>query len=539
MHQNYTGRFTIIPAVRAYVRSNSAIIRTAENHPPPGGFKSDPRQDYKLTLARLSGIRCVRQREFGNNISLLYIRCPRIVEMKNFSYPLLIVAVVLALPVGQAEDLLGIYQQALLSDPGIKEAAANRAATLESVPAARGFLLPQINVDATYSDDMSKGVRDTTIGGQIVPSAFDNESDGWRWGIQLRQTLFRWDQWVSLKRASKQVARAEADYMAANQDLMVRVSVAYFDVLAAQDTLESEQAAKEAIGRQLEQAKKRFEVGLIAITDVQEAQAAYDQAVATEISAKRSLATRRESLREIIGTYPAALAGPKQEIPLVSPDPEDENAWVETALNQNFLVLSSELGAEIAKDDYRVAKTGHYPTVDLVASHTETNITGTGTATNPSTGNETTSPIGTDSNQDSIQIQFQLPIFSGGTVSAKRREAMYRHRAAQEAFEKTARQTEREARDAYLGVTSEISRVKALKQALKSAETALRATEAGFEVGTRTTVDVLDQRRKLFIADVNYARSRYDYIINVLLLKQAAGTLSATDLAEVNGWLEK
>lgn len=448
-----------------------------------------------------------------------------------------LVAALLTMPVGNADNLIEIYRLALLSDPGIKEAEANRNAALELKPAARGFLLPQINVDATYTDDESEGTRDTTVGGIIAPSAFDNASDGWRWGIQLRQTIFRWDQWVSLKKSSKQVAQAEADYQAAGQDLMIRVARAYFNVLAAQDTLESEQAAKEAIGRQLEQAEKRFEVGLIAITDVHEAQAGYDQAVAAEITAKRNLATNRESVREIVGQYPSDLNSPKTEIPLVSPDPEDEDAWVETALHQNFLVLSSELGAEIAKDDFRIAKTRHYPTIDLVVSHTETDITGQGTATNPVTGLSSTSPIGTDSTADSIQIQFAVPILSGGTVSAQRREAMYRHRAAQERFEGTARQTEREARDAYLGVIAEISRVKALRQARKSSETALRATEAGFEVGTRTTVDVLDQRRQLFIADVNYSRSRYDYIINVLLLKQAAGILSVDDLNEVNGWL--
>jgi outer membrane protein len=452
-----------------------------------------------------------------------------------------IAALTLVMPGVQAEDLVEIYRKALRSDPALQEAAANRSAVLESQPAAKGFLLPQVDFDATFSDDSSKGLRNTAVGGQNFAQGFDNQQDGWRWGVQMRQTLFRWDQWVTLKKASKQVAQAEANYMAAQQDLMIRVSRAYFDVLAAQDTLESEQAAKEAIGRQLEQAKKRFEVGLIAITDVQEAQSGYDQAVATEISAKRSLASSREQLREIVGEYPADLAGPRSEIPLVSPDPPEEEAWVETALKQNFQVLSSELGAEIANADYGVAKTGHYPTVDLVASYTDTDITGQGTFTGlDSSGNpsSSTTPIGNSSTSDSIQIQFAVPIFSGGTVSAKRREAMYRHKAARQAFEKTARQTEREARDAYLGVTAEISRVRALKQAQKSARTALQATEAGFEVGTRTTVDVLEQRRQLFIRDVEYARSRYDYIINVLLLKQAAGTLTGEDIVEVNGWLQ-
>ena len=441
------------------------------------------------------------------------------------------------MPVGQADNLWEIYQRALLSDPAIKEAEANRDAALELKPAARGFLLPQIDGDANFTEQSTEGARNTTFGAANALNVFNTRTDGWRWNIQLTQTLFRWDQWVTLKKSSKQVAQAEADFLAAGQDLMIRVATAYFDVLGAQDTLESEQASKEAIGRQLEQAKKRFEVGLIAITDVQEAQAAYDQAVAAEILAKRVLANSGESLREIVGEYPGDLQSPKAEIPLVSPDPEDEDAWVETALHQNFLVLSSELGAEIARDDFRVAKSRHYPTIDLVAAHNETDTSGKTTNSGGVITTPVTSPAGIDSQDDTLQLRFALSFLSGGTVSAQRREAMYRHKAALERFERTARQTERETRDAYLGVTSEIARVKALKQALKSSQTALQATEAGFEVGTRTTVDVLDSRRQLFIADVNYSRSRYDYIINVLLLKQAAGTLGPDDVIEINGWL--
>ena len=435
-----------------------------------------------------------------------------------------------------AENLLDIYRQALLTDPGIREAIANREAELQKKPQARGLLLPQIDANASWSDTNSEGKRINSFGGQNQLTIFDNDTDGWSWDVQLSQTLFRWDQWVTLKKADKQVAKAEADYMAAQQDLIVRVASTYFDVLGAQKTLESEQAAKEAIGRQLEQAKKRFEVGLIAITDVQEAQSGYDQAVAAEIVAKRNLANSKELLREIVGRFDSNLQAPKQEIPLLSPVPADEEQWVETAIRKNPNALSAELDAEIARDDKRVAKSGFYPTVDLIASYTDLNIDGTGTATGQNT--TSTGPIGTDSQDEQIEVRFSLPIFAGGNTSAKVKEATYRQRAARERFEKAVRQTKRETRDAYLGVISEISRVKALKQALSSAETALKATEAGYDVGTRTTVDVLDARRQVFLADVNYARSRYDYIVNTLKLKQAAGSLSARDIAEVNDWLE-
>ncbi|MDP6416035.1 MAG: TolC family protein, partial [Gammaproteobacteria bacterium] len=210
--------------------------------------------------------------------------------MKKLLIAIGFLVVLLIAPIASADDLLEIYQLALRSDPSIREAEANREATLQTRPQARGFLLPQIAADATWIDQATEGERTTTFGLDTRTTAIDSDIDGVRWGVQLTQTLFRWDQWVTLKKAGKQVAQAEADYLTAQQDLIIRVASSYFDVLAAKNTLESEQAAKEAIARQLEQAKKRFEVGLIAITDVQEAQSGYDQAVAAEILAKRNLA---------------------------------------------------------------------------------------------------------------------------------------------------------------------------------------------------------------------------------------------------------
>ena len=437
-----------------------------------------------------------------------------------------------------AETLLEIYQKALLSDPLLREAEANRLAAIESKPQALGLLLPQVDATANYDDQTSVGSRVSTFAGAPAVTNFDNETDGWTWGVQLRQTLFRWDQFIELRQASKEVARAEIDYRAAQQDIITRVATAYFDVLAAQDTLASEQAAKEAIGRQLEQAQKRFEVGLIAITDVQEAQAGYDEAVAAEIVAKRQLANRREVLREITGQYTANLAAPKDDIPLLNPDPMSENEWVEVALQQNAALLSADLGAEIARDDVDIARNGHLPTVDLVLGYRDTDITGTGISSGSAIANPVTAPLGTETEDETISVQFAVPIFSGGAVASRVKQASYRHRAAKEQLERVARETERQTRDSYLGVISEIARVKALKQALASAQTALQATEAGFEVGTRTTVDVLNLRRSLFQAETQYSRSRYDYLINVLLLKEAAGTLTDIDLAEINSWLE-
>ena len=447
-----------------------------------------------------------------------------------------------------AETLLDVYQRAVQSDPQIREAEANYLATLESKPQARSAILPQIDFNAQYTDQTSEGGStfpqfDTNSGAVVnVDSFSDTDSDTTTWDVQLRQTLFRWDQFVTLQQSDKRVSQAGATFESAKQDLLIRVAERYFDVLAARDTLNSETGAREAIGRQLEQAEKRFEVGLIAITDVQEAKAGFDQAVATEIAAKRSLATAQEFLREITGEYIAELAGPRPELPLENPEPADEQAWVETAKSQNLGLIASRIAAEIARDEIRIRRGNHYPTLDLVASTSDRDTNATRTNVSPgATGADVvfTGPADSDSQTDSISVQFSFPIFSGGLTSSRVKEAVYQHRAAKEALERVARETERQTRDAYLGVLSEISRVRALRQAVESSATALKATEAGFEVGTRTTVDVLVARRALLQAETNYARSRYDYILNVLRLKQAAGILNVQDVEEVDSWLEQ
>ena len=315
--------------------------------------------------------------------------------------------------------------------------------------------------------------------------------------------------------------------------MILRTATAYFNVLAARDTLDAAEASRDAIARQLEQADKRFDVGLIAITDVEEARAAADQATATVIASKRTLATTRDQLRELTGDAFDELARPGDEMPLITPDPASEDAWVKAALDQNLALASARLGADIAREAISSARGGYLPTLDLVASKSGTNTTGTTTVFG------TAFPADSDGNDRQIGLQLTVPIYSGGYNSSKVREAVYRQRAARERLERTARATERATRDSYLGVISEISRVKALRQALASSRTALAATEAGYEVGTRTAVDVLLSRQRLFDAQTNYARSRYDYVLNVLTLEQATGTLDESRLTRVNGWLDQ
>jgi outer membrane protein len=435
----------------------------------------------------------------------------------------------------QAASLLEIYQQALQSDPQIHEAEARRLAALEAKPQARGVLLPQVSfgADWTRSEFDGTGVE-IDSDGSIGSLTSASESEVRRWQFTLRQTLFRWDQIVGLRRADKLVTRAEAVREAAQQDLIVRVAQRYFDVLAAEDRLTSIHADRTAIARQLEQAKQRFEVGLIAITAVQESQAAYDNSIANEISAKRSLATAREFLREITGEYVPALSAPGDDFPLITPDPNDEASWVDLSMSQNLNLVASRLDEQLARDEISFRRNGHYPTIDLVASNGESD-----TEADRSFNNSPFIPADSDGSSDSISIQFNLPLFAGGGTSSRVREAVYLHRAAREQLQRVTRETERQARDAYLGVISERSRVKALEQAVASSRTALEATEAGFEVGTRTIVDVLNSQFSLYVAITNYYQSRYDYVLNALRLKQAAGNLEVQDLERIDRWLKE
>jgi outer membrane protein len=449
-----------------------------------------------------------------------------------------------------SEDLLTIFDQAVVNDPTVREAEFTRQATREAKPQAWAAYLPQIN--GSYNKGESDGNRQTrdanvipdiTNPGNFVLQPYaDNSSPSPEfsgWSVELRQTIFSWQGLVGLKQSSRISAQADADYGVAQQDLALRVSTRYFDVLAALDNVQAQQASLDAISRQLEQADKRFEVGLIAITDVQEARAARDTATADLIAAKRALATSQEFLREITDMQYTSLSVPRGTMPLAIPEPADPQKWVEASMEQNLALSSSRLGAEIARDDVRTAFGGHLPTVDLVVgkSHSESADVKVFPPDTGFPGGTANSSLDSDTDK-SITLQVQVPIWSSGGTHSRVKQASYRWQAAKQRVERVSRETERTARDAYLGVMSEISRVEALKQALESSRTALKATEAGYDVGTRTAIDVLASRRTLVQAYTNYSRSRYDYMLNVLRLKQSAGLLDRKALEEVNTWLE-
>jgi outer membrane protein len=442
-----------------------------------------------------------------------------------------------------AADLLAVYERALQNDPQLREAEANRLAALEAKPQALSALLPQLAGSAAVSQEHDSGSSTITQPLSSPPGPvilqtypFDGRivTTTHKYGIDLKQNLFRWENWVALQRADAQAAQAEADYQAAQQDLMTRVAQRYFDVLAAQDDLEAQQVALTSIQRQLDQAESRFQIGLIAITDVEEARAAHDSGAAAVIAAKRSLASTQELLREITGDAFDWLARPIEPFELANPDPINEDRWVDMALQQNLALVSSRLAADIARENISSARGGHYPSLDLVGSRYKLTTNGLDTFTDGTPAGGTT----VDQNQRTIGLQLTFPIYAGGMVSSQVRQAVYLHRAAKERVERVARQTEHDARDSYLGVLSEISRVRALRRAVESNATSLRATESGYEAGTRTAVDVLQSRQLWVQAQTDYSRSRYDYMLNVIKLQQAAGTLSQQSLERINTLLK-
>ena len=441
--------------------------------------------------------------------------------MRSFYIRILLQVLCLSLPVlSTADDLLSVYQLALQSDPQLRAAMAAHEAALEVIPQSRALLLPDVSLLADVSRNRYHNRR---------PDPGDPENTyatNKVYAAQLRQSIYHRERFVRLEQADSRVAQADAKWFAAQQDLILRTSNRYFLVLGAMDNLDFVWADKDAVERTLDQARQRFEVGLTAITDVYEAQARYDIAVSNEINAKKLLADAQEALRELTGEMPHVLEVLRPDIPLITPVPADQELWAETATRQNPLLLAARAATEVARQEIQVQRSGHYPTMDLTVDyqHRNNDFGGLG--------------IPLKRNDSSIGIDFRMPLYQGGMVSSQTREAQDRFTQSQEEQVKQRREAERQARDNYRGVIAEISKVKALKQAVLSNEKAVEASEAGFEVGTRTIVDVLDTQRELLRARRDHARSRYDYLLDTLRLKQAAGIVDEADLEQINDMLE-
>ena len=422
------------------------------------------------------------------------------------------------------KDLQEIFALALKNDPQLQAAAATRDAVRESRPQARSQLLPNLSLQGSTAH-VDRNIKDATT---RIDTSTGNIGEGGstvsNLSLSLLQPVYRRDLWIQLQQADRQIRQAEAEYAAEEQGLIFRVAEAYFNTLSAQDELEFVKAESTAFARQLDQSQQRFDVGLIAITDVYEAQAAYDQSKADLIGAENALANAWEALYEIILEQVDSLSTLAAEIPLIKPQPENINSWNETAQKQNLTLMAAIQSTEIARENIEAQRSGHYPTLDIVGSY--------GLDRNSGTDNS-------DVDTGTIGVELNLPIYLGGGVSSRVRQAADEYRAAQQNLDQQRRAVQRQVKDAYRGVVDRISAVKALKASTISAQSALEATEAGVEVGTRTTVDALNAQRDLSRARSNYSQVRYNYILNGLTLKQAAGSLSEDDLIQINQFLEK
>ncbi|VAW34866.1 Outer membrane channel TolC (OpmH) [hydrothermal vent metagenome] len=434
-------------------------------------------------------------------------------------------------------DLSEIFQQSEAHDPQLSAAKHTLNASAEGKKQAFAAFLPQI------TGSWTKTSGDNESGGSIIPiQTFDINTEGWNIGIS--QALYDHANYGNYKISKIQVLQAIADYDVAYQDFVLRVAQSYFDVLGAKDSLIFSQAEEKAIQRQLDQAEQRFEVGLAAITDVHEARARYDGARAAVIIANNQLDDTNEALFEISQRYYDELLPVPDDINFATFSLQPMELYQELAIAKNPNLASSQLGADIAEKQISVSRAGHYPSLSLTLSRSHSlnpNATFPITQTVPDPNNpgetiDITTFVETDQRSESntASIRVNVPIYSGGRTQSQVRQRIHNHKSAMDRSEQTRRNVIRKVRNAYHGTIAAKSSVEARKQAMISAQSGLEATEAGYEVGTRTIVDVLNSQRSLYQAQRDYSRAKYDYFIQYLGLQRAAGSLAEEDILVIN-----
>jgi len=435
-----------------------------------------------------------------------------------------------------ADDLLSVYQQAQANDPVVLKAQAQYMAVKEDIVQARAALYPQISLTGNYTSQEGDSQNNREDFAEIAPigTLITSKEDSTSYSAKLNMELYHHNTWLRLDNAKKSAHRSDISYQSAKQELIVRVTQAYFDVLSAQDDLQFATAEKASIERQLEQTKQRYSVGLTAITDVHEAQAQYDNALTSEIRSNNSVLNAEEALRVITNVYPRDLSSLNTErFSPTRPMPDSANEWQQTAEAKSLDIIGQKIGVDIAKENINIAKSGHYPTLDLNGSLGRSKSESGLSAVNGSIDFPNTPFY----DNQSVGVTLSVPIYSGGATSSSVRQAQSNYVAASQDLSQTHRNVVRNTRNAYNTVIAAVSAIKSLEQSVISAESALKATEAGFEVGTRTIVDVLDSTRNLYNAKRNLSSTRYSYIQSVLSLKRAGGTISEKDIVDINNGL--
>ena len=440
-----------------------------------------------------------------------------------------VLAVIAALSFGQiavAENMLDVYESAKENDAFLRASRAGFAASEQAIPQARSALLPSLGAQASTSwterqfpgSSISNDPTSPLFGREVPDQNYNDHS----WSAQLRQPILNMESWFNLSSAKASVNAAEYDLQATEQALILRTVQAYLNVLRAQDLLDSTTAEETAVKRQLEQVQQRFEVGLVAITDVLESQAVYDSAVVRRIQADGDHDIFFESLGTLTGITYDNLDRLSEKLPIVNPSPLDESAWVEQALRSNLNIRAAQEQLSAASSNYRARASGHLPTIDATITQVHS-VTGVENFFGPDTTEQTV-----------YGLQLNLPLYTGGLTRARTKEAGALRRQAQELLLNQQRTVTRDVRNLFQAVATDVVRVKARLKAITSSQSALEAVETGYEVGTRNIVDVLQAQQLLFRSQFDYADSRYNYVFDLLLLKDAAGSLVGADLEELN-----
>ena len=422
-----------------------------------------------------------------------------------------------------ATDLMDIYKQALENDTKFKNSYDTYMSSTEAIPQARAALFPQVGINSQAGRNVQL-ITDGILSNNIYYS-------NTQWQVTASQAVFNYQAWAKVQQAKASVKAAQATFNDSAQDLILRTAKAYFDVLLSQDTLEFAEAKKRANKRQFDQATQRFNVGLDAITSVYEAKAAYDQSIATVISARNNQINQNENLRKLTNHVYESLARLRDsKIPLIKPEPNDVNQWIDTGLKQNYKLYASKYNLEVAKENVKALSAGNWPVFAIQSNATQTRNArdGAGAASFFVPAKQT---------QANVALAMNFPIFQGGLVQSQTRQAQFNFQGVSEQVEQTYRDVVVNSRIAFNTITDGISKVKADRQTIISQRNSLESTEAQFEVGTRTMVDVVNSQQRLFEAQQQLATDQYNLINSVLTLKYLAGSLNVDDLEQVNSWL--
>ncbi|MYL27648.1 MULTISPECIES: TolC family outer membrane protein [Halomonadaceae] len=446
--------------------------------------------------------------------------------MKARALPALIAALLLPVTQAHGEGLMDVYRKALSYDSELAAARAARQAREAAVAESRAPLLPQLDAfgESTYTEL-------NTVDGHVTNHEY---------GLQLSQPLFRANAWYGFQASQKQSKVAAAELSRAEQGLMLKVAEQYFNVLRAKDELDTAQAQEAALRRQWEQAKERYDVGLVATTEVEEARAGYDASRSQRIAAQSQLDIERESLARLTGQFPETLERLETDFPISSPEPANPKAWAQTALEQNWELKAQQLTVDATREQLSAARSEHLPTLDLFArvqrqhQDNDFDLPATGAPGAPIPTNPMDEYPRTDT---TIGLSLNIPLYSGGGTQAGVRRVRAESEQAQRNLDTVRRNVRLDARSLFRRITTNIQTINAQRQTIVSRRSALDATRAGYEVGTRNIVEVLDAEQNYYVALRDYANARYDYVLNTLRLKQVAGTLSPQDLQGLDRWL--